>query len=129
MIAEQVARYLSAEGMGVLGQSVFFGMTHETPSDAIFVRDVSAPVPPESQGYGIDQSGVQITVRNNNSFLARTKCYDAYKLLASFRMSTFISGGNPVIMTLCQTPTSYIGADDKGRHEYTTTFSIRYDRI
>lgn len=129
MIAEQVARYLSAQGFGALGQGVFFGMKHETPDDGIWLRDVSAPVPNETQGHPIDQSGVQVMVRNNNSFTARTQCYEVYKLLASFRMDTFITGGNPVVLTLCQTPTSYIGADDKGRHEYTTTFTIRYDRI
>lgn len=129
MIAEQVATYLSNNGFGALGTGVFFGMMQEKPDNAVYVRDVSAPVLPETQGHDIDQSGVQITVRNNNSFTARTTCYNIYKLLVSFRMDTFTSAGNPVIYTICQTPTSYIGADDKGRHEYTTTFTIRHDRI
>jgi hypothetical protein len=128
MMAEQVIRYLVTQGQGTLGTSLFFGAMQENPNEATFARDVSAPVLPETQGYGIDQSGVQITVRSANSFTARNKIRAIYNLLVSFRMDTFTADGNPVIYTQTQSPPSYIGMDDKGRHEYTTTFTIRHDR-
>lgn len=124
MIAEQVRDYLGTKGF----TNLRFGMKQEQPDNAIFVRDVSAPVLAESQGHDIDSGGVQITVRNTNSLTARTQCVDIYKELVSFRMDRFKSSGNAVVMTNCQTVPSYIGPDDKGRHEYTTTFTIRFDR-
>jgi hypothetical protein len=128
MMAEQVIKYLSDQGFGALGEALFFGVVQDLPDEAIFARDVSAPVLPVTQGYGIDQSGVQLTVRSLNSFTARNKARDIYNLLVSFRMDTFTADGNPVIYTETQSPPAHIGMDAKGRHEYTTTFTIRHDR-
>lgn len=123
MIAEQVRTYLIAQGY----DSIFLGFKPESPDAMTVVRDVSAPQPPENQ-IGTEQSGLQVTSRSANQQQARDRCYDIYLELVEFRSAQFAPTGNYVTLTVTQTPPSYLGTDDKGRHEWTFTTTIRYNR-
>jgi hypothetical protein len=123
MIAEQVRTYLLGEGF----TNLFLGFKPESPNALTVVRDMSAPQPPENQ-IGTEQTGVQVTARDYNQQEARDRCYDIYKRLVEFRTNRFTPTGNHVTLTVTQTPPSYIGTDENGRHEWTFTTSIRYNR-
>lgn len=123
MIAEQVRAYLMTKGFTALN----LGFKPEQPDIVTVLRDVSAVVPPENQ-IGTEQSGVQVTARSTNQQQARDTCYDIYLELVSFIHGRFTPTGNFVTLTTTQTPPSYLGADDNGRHEWTFTTSIRYNR-
>lgn len=123
MIGEQVRTYLLAEGF----DQIYFGFKPDSPDFITVVRDGTAPQPPENQ-IGTEQTGLQVTVRSGNNQQARDRCYDIYLELVSFRSAQFTPTGNFVTLTVTQTPPSYIGTDDKGRHEWTFTTTIRYNR-
>lgn len=123
MIAEQVREYLITQGI----TQINLGFKPESPNDITVVRDVSASQPAETQ-IGTEQTGVQVTTRSANQQQARNRLQSIYLMLVEFRSDQFTPTGNFVTLTVTQTPPSYIGTDDNGRHEWTFTTTIRYNR-
>ncbi len=127
MIAEDLALYLQAKGLGTKDVDLFLNFQPDTPDNCVTVYDESAPGLEESHALSVDQFGVQIIVRNKTSTGARDALIAIHKNLAGYGGKRFVSGGAMVHALFITTPPSSIGMDDKGKAEWTAHYHLRVE--
>lgn len=127
MISEDIIEYLEDQNIGSKypeGQ-LFMGFMPDSPANIIVVRDESAPLIGESQGYPVDASGIQILVRNDNQVEARNTCLAIHNKIAGFNNSFFTEDGYPIVHTDVITSPNYLGPDDENRHTWVVHYAFR----
>lgn len=86
--------------------------------------DESAPVSDDSQGYAVEQWGVKVQVRGAAYAASRDLMMRIHARLAGWS-GQLPSGGPLVHQTFIMTSPTYIGRDEKERHEWTAHYMAR----
>jgi len=130
MLGESVARYLAAEGHGTFGTDITLGYQPDDASSPgaklITISEESAGVLPESQGYSVDQCGIQVTVRSADYAEARDVCIAVHKQLVGFG-GQLVAGGSVVTSIMISQYPASIGVDEHLRAEWTCHYTLRFE--
>ena len=124
MLAEALMNYAADQSFGTVGTDMGVGYQPDSVDRFIAFYDEAAPVIAESDGFNVDNSGVQIIVRSKDYADAR----DTLQLihLAIIAFSGDLGDGTTVTqITLAQNP-AWIGRDTRQRHEWTAHYELRF---
>jgi len=129
MLIEEVARYLSQQGIGTfdpegLGGDIFLGVLPNQPDEAIALYPTGGQGANSKLGY--DLPTFQILVRGDQDI--RTGYAIAqmiYNTLHGFRSKTFVPGGQWIVSCLgLQSAPVHLGPDANRRHEFSLNFIV-----
>jgi len=124
MKAEAFMDYLAAQGLGTAGVDMGVGFQPDAPDRFIALFDEAAPVIPDSHGFGVDNSGVQVVVRDTDYTWVRDKIVAIHKAVIGF--SGDLGDGSDVTnITIAQNPAS-IGRDSQARAEWSAHYEVRF---
>lgn len=84
MMAEAVAKYLAAQGLGTFNATVFHSHFRDDPDDIVCCLDETAPEFSGSGGLALDQTGVQILTRAKRVQDARDRAWSVHRALVGF---------------------------------------------
>lgn len=119
MTAEDLATYLAAKGLGVLGTNI--GIEYPaTPDDFLTVRLYPGQPPEYSKSGGsvVRRPRFQVSCRSKSARAAMLRCEDVYKHLSGFQ--GILSGSAYIIRALDEP--APIGRDEDHRERVITNF-------
>jgi len=120
MIAAYLHAKLTTDGLG----TGHYAAMPDTDNLRWCLYDESAPVSDDSQGFAVEQWGVKVHVRGAAYAASRDLTMRIHALLAGWS-GTLPTGGPIVHQTFIMTSPSYIGRDEKERHEWTAHYMMR----
>ena len=126
MVGESLIAYLAAEGIGILGSTLWLGSQPDSPDNCITIYEESAPTLDESHAFNIDTAGIQVLVRNTNYLAAKNKAGEVHQKVSGFRMDKFSATGPWIRQTHIVTAPASIGQDERDRHEWTIHYTFEY---
>ena len=121
MIADALAEYLSIQGLGVLGQEVFWRQLPESPDNALCLYDETGIVLTESQDYDSDVFGSQVIVRGSDAY-ARQKAIEIHREMTALGIDQAVPGDIELMSTHIVSVPAFIGNDEKGRALYSAHY-------
>lgn len=122
MIGNAFLNWLSSQGYGTLGESLFLGFQPSEPHNCMTVYDTTPPVLEESQGLAVDNWTVQVLVRDEDYGPARDKLMAIHKSILCFSGSI---GGHEVTSVFVDVAPSSIGRDEHNRAEWSAHYRFR----
>jgi hypothetical protein len=129
VLAAEIARYLSDQGIGTFneagpGGDIFVPLLPDTPEQAVAVRPTGGYQADGKDPY--DKPTVQVYVRGTTD--ARTgasKAQAIYDLLHGFHAMHFVSNGIFIVNCVgIQSGPAHVGRDENGRHEFSMNFEL-----
>ena len=127
MIGDNVVSYLQSKGVGTRGVDLFLNFMPDSPNDCLVVYDSIAPQLPESSCLTVDNLGIQLPSRSENTVTAMQKIKEAHKIVAGLGGFALLDGGDTVSYSRVESSPHSIGVDDKNRHEWTAHYEMRVE--
>lgn len=132
-IADDIADYLAAHGIGVVGDDIFIDRIPAEPDDvvAVFERPGGPPLMTLTGG-GVsetkaDQPMIQIRVRAVKYTDGKTTAEAIFALLQGVTETVLVVGGGIFhLISAVQSP-AHLGIDENQRHEWSQNFSCLWE--
>lgn len=118
MLLDEVADYLVAQGLGIVGTDIFKGMQPSEPDDCLTILEAGGG-PPDLHWAG-DYPGFQILTRAVDYETARTQAEAAFGKLHG--LSEAVLGARRYLLIRAVQSPAYIGRDENGRPEISTNY-------
>lgn len=120
-LIDDVASYLAAGGIGVVGTSIFKSYKADGPDAQVAVLDTGGPAP--DKYIPVRNPTFQIYVRAKTYTAGKAKIDAVVALLQ--RAANFTSGSTYFYFVLALQEPGHLGLDDKGRDEFTVNFQCK----
>ena len=129
MIVEEIAEYLTSEGLGTFDATgitgdIFIETMPDSPDVAIGLFTTGGLAPDVSTS--VSRPRVQLIVRGGRDPReAAALAAQIYEALHGLRSMEFISGGTRIMLcSAVQSGAIRLGPDDNGRHEYSINLQL-----
>ena len=126
MVVEELAAYLSAQGLGVLGTDMWLHVSPNEPDEQMTIIEYAGDEPEFTQndrGVDTENPRVQIAVRSEQPEVARLLAEQVYQALMKIR-NELLNGTRILWCRPIDVP-ALAGRDDSGRFLVTCNFNVK----
>ena len=126
MVVDEIAAFLSAQGLGTLNVDMWLHVTPDEPTESLTIYEYAGDEPEYIQDdvmVDTENPRIQIAVRSDQPQVARLRAEEVYQALMKIRND--ILNGTRILRCVPVDNPALLGRDESGRFLVTTNFRVK----